>query len=349
VRGILPGMARGVTQKDIAQRLGVTQKTVSEAFSARGSAQTAVSEELRAKIIATAEAMGYRRHAAAHALATGRFRTIALVLGAEAVVSYVSPHFLIGLNKALAAADHLLVMASVDDQDERLLSRLSAEHAVDGALLNWNVHIPDRLMRQAAGAMPAIWVNRMAATDCVMPDDRKAGREATEVLLQRGHRRIVYLDAVIAHTPDLHFSRNERIEGFRDAMREAGLQPELMTPKLMSAQEVTESVRARLAQPDRPTALLSYAVDGGVHAALAVERCGLQIPRDLSVMIFEEFPIGTGYDFDYMQVPFEAVGVTAAEEVLAKIEAPQRRRKTRRVPFVYVPGQTLAPPPEQRA
>ena len=196
--------------------------------------------------------------------------------------------------------------------------------------------------------IPSVWINSKQAWNCVRPDDFGAGRELTERLFALGHRRIAYADySQGKHSPTIHYSAQDRYDGYADAMRRAGLQPERLCPwDEPSPPERRAYTRAWLQRADRPTAVVCYGGEA-VLISLAALQLGLRIPADLSVA---EMGLETLYDSGFlrmagMQLPVRAVGERAARMLMTKIDRPARRLPTEVVPLDFVEGETVGRAP----
>ena len=111
----------------------------------------------------------------------------------------------------------------------------------------------------------------------------------TQHLIQHGHKRIGMIGG-----PASASTSRERAEGYRQALREAGLDedPSLYRESRFSRSDGSHIGRELLEDPDRPTALLtanSFLAFGVIDAA---ESLGLSVPDDLAIASFDDFEIG---------------------------------------------------------
>jgi LacI family transcriptional regulator len=329
-----------VTTADIARKLGVSRPTVSSVLSG-AKTNTAVSDELRARIVETAAAMGYRPNAAASAVRNGRFNSVALVAGKGSSTSTLPQALLFRLTDGLAAHGLQLVVARLSDEaltDERLLPLFLRQHSCDGLLLNYTHRVPhgvrDLIDRYR---IPSIWINVKQSHDCVHPDDFDAARRATRWLIERGHRRIAYLDTLASPavaSEEAHYSVADRKAGYHAAMRDAGLpatpQPtQAVTPGLAHVEALCRCLRAA----DRPTAMLAYG--GGESAAyIAALRLGLSVPGDLELVGFGDHVVSVGgVPLPTMRIQLADVAASAVAAILAKIAAPAAHQPAVAVPY----------------
>jgi LacI family transcriptional regulator len=146
-------------------------------------------------------------------------------------------------------------------------------------------------------------------------DDVRAAYEMTQHLLGLGHRRIAF----IGHRRRWRFAER-RLEGFRSAMKEAGI----AVPRkyivegsftFRSGQECAEKL---LALEPRPTAVFAINDETAIGAMTCAYQHGLSIPRDLSIAGFDDSPLAaiTWPQLTTVRQPIETMAAAAAERVL---------------------------------
>src|SRR5919201_2305628 len=199
--------------KDVADRVGVSIKTVSNVVNGR---HARVSAATRARVLAAIEELGYRPHAAAQGLRTRRSHTIGFISDEVAFTPYAG-----GITKGahdLAWAHDKILMVVNTDRDpataaaavETMLER-RVEGIIYAAMYNRVVQPPDTIRE-----VPTVLLNCYCADrslPSVVPDEVTGGREATEALLRKGHRRIGLLN-VGRFIP----AAVGRLEGYKQAL-----------------------------------------------------------------------------------------------------------------------------------
>ena len=332
-----------VTQQHIAQHLGLSRMAVSLAL--RGSSQ--VSPETWQRVNQAAHELGYRPNAGARATRTGCHHAVAVLMSADAVGrSWVLPNTMRSLDRRLAESDYHITLAHLPDQllTEKHVPKLLREYVADGLLIAYSEAMPQGFLDLIGrSGQPAVWLNVNRDEDAVYPDDRQAGRLATQRLIEAGHRRIVYCDySHDMHSQATHYSAYERLAGYRDAMAAAMYEPIEWIQGLVPGTDRADVTAAYLSRPNRPTAIISY---GEVHAILyAAARLNLRVPDDLSLVSFGQFSVqGPGVLVDTWIVPQSSLGTAAAEMMLARISAPDQSLPSRAIPFRYDIGNSVCP------
>lgn len=331
-----------VSLKDLAEAVGVSLATASQALNGKGR----VSEATRERVKAAATKMGYSPHPSARATRAGRFNNIAMLLGSD-LSGQSGPHTLQhGVLLGLKSRGLRLTLGHVSDDVHfsiQELPRMLMDWSSDGLLISAGKQ-PDEDLKKALqeAKAPVIWLNQKIASDCVYPDDIEAGYNATAHLLSLGHRRIAY----VSHLPlsDCnHYSVSDRHEGYAKAMREAGLPEQVITPaSKIHRKDLRTFLRDALTGPDRPTALVSYFADETVHALfLAAADLCLDIPSDLSLVAVGMIDTHVqGVTLTMVQVPLAEVGRMGVKLLTDKIENPNRTFAPKSVPPVLLPGDT---------
>ncbi len=306
--------------KDLADRLGLSQTTVSRALNG----YPEVSEATRQRVLDAAKRYHYRPNPSARRLATGRAGAIGAVLPTDRNL-LVDPHyieFLAGLGERLAEDEIDIVLSPARASDElTCYRRIAAGTRVDAlivsspqikdervAMLN-GLDLPFVLHGRTVSDMPYAWLDI---------DNEGAFRHATKHLLDLGHTRIAMVNGFRRFTYALH-----REHGFRAAMTERGL---VADERLIGEGAMTDEVGYRLterflAERPRPTALLVSSMMMALGAFRAIRAGGFELGRDVSMIAHDDvFPF---LNADRMVPPMSttrssirAAGTRAAEMAL---------------------------------
>lgn len=334
-----------VTASQVARACGVSQPTVSRILSNGPSAER-YSPDTRQRVLGTARRLGYRLNAAARSTRTGRFEAVGLMLSTHHSRSILPGAMLGALSDALAARGQRLSIDKLPDDklvDENMVPDLLRGWSVDGLLINYNTDIPDNLIRLIdAYGVPSVWLNSKQAHDCVYPDDEQAGRIATEHLLELGHRRIAF----VHYGGWSHYSTPARRDGYVQAMRAAGLEPELVTAPDMSPADRRRTAAQWLRQPDRPTAVVVYgeATLWPLNLAAQID-VGLSVPRDLSFVSFAHTSLMHGdIHVSSARLPNESMARRAVDLLLERVDDPTVTHPPACLPCRLEVGNTSAPP-----
>ncbi len=274
------------TLLDVAVACGVSQATVSRAV--RG--LPGVSDELRAVIESTAERLGYRPNKLAQGLRTRKTSLVGLLLTNLVNASF---HTVTEEVQRLLNAHGYQVLLAVSgggtEEEDRCLSLL-LDRQVDGVIMLGSagrVPTPPSLANSTVPVVNVIRRVEPQPPDSVLADDRRGARAATSHLLALGHRRI----GLIVGTADTA-RENERRAGYLAAHKQAGVAVDRSLIREgpyrpeVGAQFTAELLDARPA----PTALFLANHEAAFGALPVIAERGLDVPRQLSVIVFEDAP-----------------------------------------------------------
>ncbi|MFJ4617960.1 LacI family DNA-binding transcriptional regulator [Streptomyces sp. NPDC088812] len=279
-------MRAGIGLREVAERAGVSMRTVSNVV--RGTGR--FSEATQVRVLRAVEELGYRPNTAARRLRTGRSGVLLL-----AVPELTMPYFAELAGHLLReAAEHgciLLVEATGGDPEVELEIALGrTDPLVDGVILS-PLALDDRAAARAGATAPVVLLGeRVHDLPCphVTIDNTGAARAATAHLLARGRRRI----AVIGRQTVPHAATSAtRLAGYRQALEQAGLRyDEELAPPVAAYHRADGAAATRLLLdlPEPPDAVFCFAdalAQGALHAAR--ER-GLTVPDDLAVVGFDD-------------------------------------------------------------
>ena len=273
------------TVQDIGRLLGVSPSTVSRALADHPD----ISAPTKARVRDVAEALGYIPNLRARYLRARHSRLVALVV--PEMNMFFVPSLMTGINRVLQQNDYSLVVFQSDDVlvQERKLARLCLTLSIDGVLLARSSETTELSHLEAlrAAGIPVVLLDKIIETDrhsTVSIDDARAAREATEFLLDRGHRRVV---GVFGDTRQRIAALRE--EGFRAAVAARGLPPEAALVVEVRALETFDAALAAAldAAPDA-TAVFAMSDELLVRTHHVLMRRGARIPADVSLVAISD-------------------------------------------------------------
>nr|WP_276576574.1 LacI family DNA-binding transcriptional regulator [Sinorhizobium meliloti] len=356
VRGNFPGAPKSkATIADVARTAGVSTATAGRVLGGYGY----TSEKKKEQVLKAAQDLGYRPNSLARSLITGKTRTLGVVAGDIQNPFYAS--VLRGIsNVAEANGFGLLITNSDETQLKEVHSvELLAQKQVDGLIVTpSDTRKARHLHNLRTMGVPLVLIDRAVAglmVDRVATDNIAAAEHAVRQLIAAGHRRIAivaelvdegsggldtFLARAVAGDPietDTLYPSWQRLLGYIRAHRIAGLP---VDPRLTLQAGSYSALAAQAVVPhlmlasDPPTAL--FTTDGTMSegAMRALTELKLSIPRDLSLICFD--------DLDWMS--FHRPGITTvAQPRLAMGEAAARMLLERIRGEDYPPRTVLMP------
>jgi LacI family repressor for deo operon, udp, cdd, tsx, nupC, and nupG len=304
--------------KDVAREVEMSTATVSRAL--RG--LPGVSDSTRAIVSDAAHRLGYVPSPTAASLASGRTRTVAVVV--PHVTRWFFASVVSGAEEVLRQREYDLLLynlAGADAARHRVFETNLLEKRVDAVLVLSLAPTADELTRLRRLARPVTFVGAdVPGWATVRIDDGRAARTATRHLLDLGHRRIAYVSGPGA----LDFTTpTSRLEGFRRTMAEAGLsaEPALELDGGFTISGGVEAGRAALCRPDRPTAIFAASDEMAFGVMSAARELGLRVPEDLSVIGIDDHELAEFFGLTTVAQPALEQGRVAARQVLDALDA----------------------------
>jgi DNA-binding LacI/PurR family transcriptional regulator len=337
----VPGHRQGrVTLQQVAAELGVSAKTVSNAYGRPDQ----LSAALRERILATAERLGY---AGPDPLAAGlrRGRVGALGVAYANPLSYafddpVSVALLAGITSAAGRAGTGLLLASGSGSDGPSAATVRAA-VIDGLVVASLADDDPVLAVATARRLPLVVLDQPdpgrlrgpdgSAAPWVGVDDRAAAGAIARHLLELGHRRLGVVSFAMGRPPlralvderaqaaSSYAVTRRRLAGYRDAAVAGGLDwaaVPVATGTDSTVEEGAVAAAALLARPDPPTALLCLSDRLAEGALQAVADRGLTVPDAVSVVGFDDAASAAGLGLTTVRQPHRRKGEAAATALL---------------------------------
>jgi LacI family transcriptional regulator len=339
-----------ITMRDVAIRSGVSVSTVSRVITGAVPVDPETADRVREVI----EDLGYRPNLLARSFRRKVTQTIGLVVPdnsnpffAEVARAIEDAGFAEGYNVVLCNSDLSAVKQA--SYIEALLAK-----RVDGLILASSGLIPaddghDAVERILAAGTPCVVVDRDLGempVDQVLVDNIQGGYLAGKHLLSLGHRRIACLVGPSDVTPSAG-----RFEGFRRALAEAGvaIEPAFLARGDGRPDGGVAAVRQFLEQGMPATAIFAFNDQMATGAIGALQRAGLRVPHDVSVIGFDDVPLAAAIypALTTIAQPIAemgALGVRLLLERIARRDAPYQRVL---LPTRLVVRESTASPPER--
>ncbi len=323
------------TIRDVAQRAGVSQSTVSLVINDR----TNVSPDTRRRVLVAIEDMEYYpRHSARH-LALAKGGSIGFVL-TEQFFRVSEPFYtkiLLGAEFEAAKQGFYTLLSRAKEPFEypKDIPRFLLDRSVDGLIVAGRA--PKRLLKFIKEKkIPCVLVDFKLPsynTNHVLIDNLSGSKEAMNHLISLGHQRIGFVAGSSTHPSIL-----ERYEGFRQVMKEhygnsindidklTYLNEEEASPQIGR-----EGALELLRLPDPPTAIFACNDATAVGCYKAAKELGLSIPDDLAIMGFDDVDASTHLDPDLSTVHIykAELGKEAVRSLVDRLENPDQPLKTK--------------------
>ena len=276
------------TLHDVAARANVSTATVSRCINLPDQ----VSESTREKVMAAIRDLGYSPNFGARAMAARRTNTIGAII--PTMENAIFARGLQAFQEELREHGFTMLVASSSYQpelEEEQIRSLVARGA-DALLLIGHERDPEIYRFLEAQQVPILvaWayspeVNRAS----VGFDNRSSMNNLAKEVLARGHTNLALISAPFT----MNDRAGGRLEGIRDAMKDAGLDPEdlkvVITP--YGIENGAVAFETLMKADDRPTAVFCGNDVLAVGALRRAREMGLRVPEDVSITGFDDIEL----------------------------------------------------------
>jgi LacI family transcriptional regulator len=284
---------RHATIRDVALRAGVSHMTVSRVINDNAG----VSASTRARVLDVIEELGYVPSSIARGLSWNRTHSLGVVT--DDISDFSFGQIVAGAEAEARQRGYFLVIGSVEggaDEDEYI--RLMLERRVEGLILvRPSVPFTDEhleAVRQAGVPLILVGMSHVPGVAIVESDNTGGAYKATRYLIELGHRRIATIVGPAAWP-----AAKERLEGYRRALREFGISPDVQLEERADDWGVEAGQAAAdrlLARRQEFTALFAHNDLIALAAIARLRRAGLRVPDDVSVVGFDDIPVAAVVD-----------------------------------------------------
>lgn len=277
-------MAEPVTLDDVARVSGVSPAAASRALNGRDG----VRPEIRDRVLAVAESLGYRPNRAARNLASGRSSIIGLVLPAQEL--WLDPYGAALIQVVAQAAQDLdqgLMLVLGNRQPGVTVSHILRDGIIDGLIVS-SIALGEAWVDELLDSpIESIVVGtQLPRHDIHVVDveNRNSTAEAVDHLLANGRTRVATITGPLGR-----HDASDRLDGYRDAHERRGLAVDdaLVVTGDFSRHSGRLAARDLLALPNPPDAVFGANDEMALGAIREIENQGLKVPDDIAVVGFD--------------------------------------------------------------
>jgi LacI family transcriptional regulator len=287
------------TIRDVARASRVSAATVSRVFNNF----PRVSETTRRRVVAAAGRLGYWPNGTARSLITSRTHALGVLL--PDLHGEFFSELIRGIDSAARTHNlHLLVSSFRADPEDMTSALRAVRGRVDGLVVMAPDLDANHPSLAGAWTIPTVFLNpevEMSGVDSISLANVEGAFAIVSHLLRTGHRRIATVTG-----PERNIDARQRLEGYREALRRAGLEPseDLEIAGRFSEASGYEAGRALLGLEPRPTAVFAANDHMAIGVMGAMQDAGLRVPGDVAVAGFDDIPMAR-----YLTPPLTTVHV----------------------------------------
>ncbi|NKK04169.1 substrate-binding domain-containing protein [Rhizobium leguminosarum bv. viciae] len=313
------------TIDDVARVAGVSRATAARVLGGYGY----VGVDTSKRVSDAAEKLAYQPNQLARSMATGRSKTIGVVIAD--IENLYFARAIRAITDTASAKGFAVILVTTDEDItlEREAVRVLLAKRVDGLIVSPTSSIDvDHLTRAQDGGCPIVLLDRrvpMLNADTFAIDNYAAAHQAVASLIAHGHHRIALVSNAPSHGEKEYLisSVRERIDGYRAALHDAAIEidPDLIVLGGWDIEKLADKVRKLCARADRPTAVL--ATDSSVALVLlkVLREAGLSIPDDLSLISFDDadWTAAVTPPLTVVSQPIRELATAATEDLIARL------------------------------
>lgn len=327
---------------DVARKAGVSIVTVSKVIN---NSET-VREGNRQKVLQAMKELNYNPSSAARSLASGRTRVIGLIV--DNLTDTFLSSALGAINKCLEKNGYFLalsLMQESDDGDCVKIPYLFQEDRVDGLLIMSPVHEDTYILDLKGKKIPFVLLDNQKdhrSIPSIIVNNYKGGYDATRHLIGLGHKRILHMSG-----PGVYRSSREREKGYRDAMVETGLVPDVINCEEFSINCGYETA-CGLLRKDSLEHTGIFAADDYIALGVidAFRNANIHVPGKVSVIGYDDQELASSFHpgLTTIRQPAEEMGRMGAETLIKIIKGELKRYNTFKLdPLIVIRESTGSP------
>ena len=310
---------RNPTMIDVARLAGVSQTTVS--FVINGNPY--IPDETKERVMVAIHELGYRPNTVAQSLRTQRSGIIGFVTDEIAITPYAGRIFEGAQDVAWNQGKILLLVNTKNDPKLQAAALdMLMDRRVEGIIYATMYHrevAPPEILWQIPTVLLDCFVNDRSLPS-VVPDEVGGAREATSILLRKGHQRVGFINNI-----DPIPATAARLQGYQDALAAHGIafDPSLVVCDRSDSEGGYRGAQSLMQLPKPPTALFCFNDRVAMGAYDALRKLGLSIPRDVAVIGFDNQDIIAAHLYpplSTMELPHYEMGKWATNYLLEHID-----------------------------
>ena len=319
-------MKQRVTRDDVAQRAGVSSAVVSYVVN---NSPRPVSAKTRTRVLQAIEELGYRTNYVARSLRLQRTHTLGIIISDSANAYF--GEVVKGIEDQALNLDFNILVGNTNNNLDRKSTYIDSfiSRKVDGIIFVGTTLCRRDIELLNQFRIPALYIGSEGELEPQMHDSinailfatEKGGYEVGRYMLGRGHHRMACIVGKHLTHPFVEV-KWFRLEGFRQALGEAGLQPQV----LWQGETFQDGFLATLTLLDSdqpPTAIFACNDMVAIGALRAAADRGLIVPKDLAVCGFDDLEVASYVHprLTTMRIPKLEIGEQAAKMLVEHIQA----------------------------
>ncbi len=314
-------MGKKILIKDIAERMGVSNATVSFVLNGK---EGRVGKELSKKILEVAEELNYKPNNLARGLRMGKSRTIGLIV-ADITNSFFA-NLAFQIQEYAESLNYAVIIANTNESVDKMNKMIDVlkSRQVDGYVIVPTEFGEDSIRKLVANEVPVVLMDRYfpdIEASYVSVNNHYASKQITQYLIQSGCKKI----ALVSYNNTLAHMQ-ERKRGYIDALQEAGLRDDALVKYINYEnmhEEVAKAVEELVSEKENRIGGIFFATNSlstvGIRHLL---KLNVKIPDQIRVACFDKSDV---FDFfntkiPHVHQPIPEMGKRAVDLLLHQVE-----------------------------
>lgn len=322
---------KNVTSIDIARYVGVSQSTVSRAFSPTSK----LSEDTRQRILTAARNLGYRPNAIARSLVSSQTKSIGVVKGPTHNPMF--SELLAALAEEIQKTDYHIIYYETNSAQtlDSILFKI-LQYRVEGLILlytNLSSNVTKTCEEMNIPVLQMLRYSTDAQVNIVLPSNESGAAMAVDFLIERGYRHFAYV------TGEMNSSSNmERQLGFVTRLRERGIDNFVIVQGNYTYESGYRALASIADKTSFPCGILCANDLMGLGIIDAAKRMNLNIPEDVGVIGFDDnfMSAWPNYELTSLRQPTVEMAKKGVELLFRSIEEPGTAPQIRRYDFTLI-------------
>jgi LacI family repressor for deo operon, udp, cdd, tsx, nupC, and nupG len=306
------------TIMDVARLAAVSKSTVSRVLNEN----PRVDVETRKKVFKAIKELKYQPNSFARNFRNGETKLIAVLI--PNISNAFFGELVRGMEDAAVNNGYNIILCNTAEDNDREIQYIGMleQKQVDGVILT-ALRNPLKMIKPYLKYGPIVLASEYLDDDflpAVCIDNIAAAQKATEHLIKSGHERIAFING-----PENIILCRDRETGYVNAINNSGLSvfDYLIQHSDFTIEGGYNSAESLLKLTDRPTAIFAANDEMAVGAVKALQKYGLNVPKDMSVIGFDNVPVSTVVEPNLTTInqPIYEIGFEAANLLITCLKS----------------------------
>ncbi|MES9683626.1 LacI family DNA-binding transcriptional regulator [Gottfriedia acidiceleris] len=305
-----------ITITDVAKAAGVSKSTVSQFLNKK---YEYMGEKTKLKIEETIKQLGYQPNYIARSLKQKRTSMVGIIVANS--IHYFSAEVIRAIEDFCHKHDLHAIVCNADDDPEKekqYIEMLRAKQ-VDGLIIFPTGHNNALYENMNKTGYPVVFMDRRIENPnvfSVLTDNQESTYKAVKKFIEKGHQNIAFVVQPLTISP-----RIDRLEGYKKALFDAGIKPNLDFIIEASLTEMKSKLEKLFSSEKKPTVLIAANDRVFLMVMKFLKEKKIKLGKELELVVFDNIPFAQLLEFPLSIIiqPAAEMGEKAAELLFEQI------------------------------